>query len=134
MSFWILKQMEVSIFVWVYRSVDRQKKYRDAPIHWYIAPALVKREIQSSNSVSWKRNKCEVTYITTCIQCRLDTLLNLPFKATFLIYNFILNTNKRYLVFVMSSFVLNITFCSMLSIFELFALFMYGRFLSASAP
>jgi hypothetical protein len=39
-------------------------------------------------------NKCQVTYIATCIQCELDTLLNLPFKATFVIYKFIMNTNK----------------------------------------
>jgi hypothetical protein len=58
------------------------------------------------------------TYIATCIQCGLDTLLNLPFKSTILIYMFILNTNKRCLVFLTSGFDLNI-FSSMLSIFEL---------------
>jgi hypothetical protein len=35
-----------------------------------------------------------------------------------LIYKFILNTNKRYLVFITSNFVLNMIFSSMLSIFE----------------
>jgi hypothetical protein len=39
-------------------------------------------------------NKCRVTYIATCFQCQLDTLLNLPFKATFMIYKFNLNTNS----------------------------------------
>jgi hypothetical protein len=28
-------------------------------------------------------NKGRLTYIATCIQCRLDTLLNLPFKSIF---------------------------------------------------
>jgi hypothetical protein len=42
----------------------------------------------------------------------------LPFKSTFIISKFILNTNKRCLVFVMSSFDVNM-FSSMLSIFEL---------------
>jgi hypothetical protein len=34
-------------------------------------------------------------YITMCIQYGLDTLLNLSIKSTFLIYKFILSTNKR---------------------------------------
>jgi hypothetical protein len=58
-------------------------------------------------------------YTATCIQCGLDTLLNLPFKSIFLIYEFILNTNKWCSVFATSSFNLNITFSSMLSVFEL---------------
>jgi hypothetical protein len=64
-------------------------------------------------------NMGRVTYIATCIQCRLDTLLNLPFEVTFLIYQFILNISKRCLVFATSYFVLNMIFSSMLSIFEL---------------
>jgi hypothetical protein len=64
-------------------------------------------------------NKCQVTYIATCIQCRLDTLLNLQLKATFFTYKFIMNTDKRCLAFATSGFVLNMTFSSMLSIFEL---------------
>jgi hypothetical protein len=28
-------------------------------------------------------NKGRLTYIATCIQCGLDTLLNLPFKSIF---------------------------------------------------
>jgi hypothetical protein len=50
------------------------------------------------------------------IQYELDTLSNLPFKVTFLIYNVILNTNKRCLVFSTSGFVLNLIYSSMLSI------------------
>jgi hypothetical protein len=61
----------------------------------------------------------QLTYITTCIQCGLDTLLNLAFKSTFLIYKFILNTNKRCVVFDTSTFVLKMNFSSMLCIFEL---------------
>jgi hypothetical protein len=38
-------------------------------------------------------NTLQFTYINTCIQCGLDTLLNLSFKSTFLIYKFIPNTN-----------------------------------------
>jgi hypothetical protein len=64
-------------------------------------------------------NKFRVTYIAMCFQCQLNTQLNLAFKATFLIYKFFLNTNKRCLVFVKSNFVLNMIFPSMLSIFEL---------------
>jgi hypothetical protein len=64
-------------------------------------------------------NTYPFTYIATCIQCGLDTLLNLPFKSNFLIYKFILNTNKRWLVFATSRFDLYIIFHSMLSIFEL---------------
>jgi hypothetical protein len=45
-------------------------------------------------------NKCRVTCIATCFQCKLNTLLN------------ILNTNKWCLVFVMSNFVLNMIFSS----------------------
>jgi hypothetical protein len=41
------KKMEVSIFVWVYRSVDRQKKYRDAPIHWCIA--IISHELNTES-------------------------------------------------------------------------------------
>jgi hypothetical protein len=39
--------MEISIFVLVYRSVDRQKKYRDAPIRRCIVPALLMYYINS---------------------------------------------------------------------------------------
>jgi hypothetical protein len=64
-------------------------------------------------------NMYRFTYIATYIQCELqDTLLNLPFKFTFLIDKFILNTNIRCLVFATSSFHLNIIFSSILSIFE----------------
>jgi hypothetical protein len=59
-------------------------------------------------------NKYRVTYIATCFQCGLNTLL-----ITMLIYKFILNKNKRCLVFVTYNFVLNTIFSSMsmLSIF-----------------
>jgi hypothetical protein len=82
-------------------------------------------------------NKYQVTYINTCFQCGLNTLLNLPFKATLFIYKFILNTNKWCLVFATSNFILNMIFSSMLPIFELCQqkqgsyLFTYGQFLSA---
>jgi hypothetical protein len=65
-------------------------------------------------------NKCQVTYIATYFQCKLDALLNLPFKAMFVIYKIILNTNKQCLEVVTSNFVLNMIFSSMLSIFELY--------------
>jgi hypothetical protein len=55
-------------------------------------------------------NKCRVTYTAMHFQCGLDTLSILPFKATFVIYKFILNTNKQCLVFVTSNFVLNMIF------------------------
>jgi hypothetical protein len=64
-------------------------------------------------------NTYRVTCTATCIQCWLDTLLNLPFNSTLLSYKFILKTNKRYLVFATSRFVLIIIFSRMLSIFEL---------------
>jgi hypothetical protein len=65
-------------------------------------------------------NTFRFTYVATCIhQCGLDTLLSLPFMSTFLIYQFLLTTNKRCLVFSTFSFDLNIIFSSMLSIFEL---------------
>jgi hypothetical protein len=39
----------------------------------------VKREMQSSNALLCKQGR--LTYIATCNQCVLDTLLNLPFKG-----------------------------------------------------
>jgi hypothetical protein len=39
-------------------------------------------------------NRCRVAYIVMCFQCGLDTQFSLPFKATFFIYKFILNTQK----------------------------------------
>jgi hypothetical protein len=57
-----------------------------------------------------------LTYIATFIQCGLDIL---PFKFTFLIYKFILNTSKRCLMFATSGFDLNILCFRMLSLFEL---------------
>jgi hypothetical protein len=60
-----------------------------------------------------------LTYIATCIQGGLDTPSNLPFKSTFLIYKFILNTSKRCLLFATSAFDLNSIFHRMLSFFEL---------------
>jgi hypothetical protein len=60
-------------------------------------------------------NNCGVSSIAMCIQCGLDTVLNLPFKLPFLIYKFILNTNERCPVLTSSSFVLHMIFSSMLS-------------------
>jgi hypothetical protein len=70
----------------------------------------VKREIQSFSSLL---KHVLIPYIAICIQCRLDTLINLPFISTLLIYKFIR------LMFATSTFDLNIMFSSMLSIIEL---------------
>jgi hypothetical protein len=62
-------------------------------------------------------NSHRFTYFAMYIQCGLDTLLNLPFRSTFLIYEFILSEHKRCLVFVPPDFDLNIIFSNILSIF-----------------
>jgi hypothetical protein len=79
----------------------------------------VKREIQSSNSLLFKQTLSHLYRQVYSMRLDTCTLLKLTFKATFFIYKFILNTNKRCLLFVTSSFVLNMIFSSMLSIFEL---------------
>jgi hypothetical protein len=57
--------------------------------------------------------KAQILYHVNLYRTRFQCGLNLH------IHKFILNTNKRCLVFVMSNFVLNIMFSSMLSNFEL---------------
>jgi hypothetical protein len=63
----------------------------------------------SLNSFSCKQVSRHVCLFTGVLH-RLDILLNLPFIAMvlFLIHKLITNTNKQYLVFFTSEFVLNI--------------------------
>jgi hypothetical protein len=93
----------------------------------------VKRDIQSSNSLLCKH--VSIHLYSHIVQCGLDTLLNLPFKSTFLIYKFILNKNKPCSVFATSTFDLNIIFPSMLlncvNVNKACALLTFWRLLSA---
>jgi hypothetical protein len=73
----------------------------------------IKRDIQSSNSLLCKHVSIHLYHHVYSMRVRYSVK-----PAS--IYKFILDTNKRYLVFVTASFDLDITFSTMLSIFELY--------------